>query len=123
MKTISTTNAPKVVGPYSQAVTYSNLLFLSGQGGIDPVSGKVVEGVEAQAECTIKNIGAVLREAGSDFDKVLKATCFLTEMADFRTFNTVYERYFTKKPARSCIAVKELPLGILCEIEVIAYKE
>jgi 2-iminobutanoate/2-iminopropanoate deaminase len=121
MEKIHTPTAPQAIGPYSQAVAIGNLLFLSGQGGINPINGTVGDGVEAQTEQAIKNIGAILDEAGSDLTKVIKTTCFLTDMGDFKIFNEVYGKYFTEKPARSCVAVKELPLGILCEIEAIAY--
>lgn len=120
MKHIHTESAPKAIGPYSQAVETASLLFVSGQGGIDPETGKAVTGLEAQAELTMQNIGAILRAAGSGYDKAVKTTCFLADMSDFAVFNTVYERYFTGKPARSCVAVKQLPLGLLCEVEVIA---
>ncbi|HMM19445.1 MAG TPA: RidA family protein [Selenomonadales bacterium] len=123
MEKIYTTAAPQAIGPYSQAVAIGNLLFISGQGGINPSNGTVVDGLEAQTEQAIKNIGAILDEAGSDLTKVIKTTCFLTDMRDFKIFNEVYEKYFTEKPARSCVAVKELPLSILCEIEAIASLE
>lgn len=120
MKRIHTECAPKAIGPYSQAVAAASLLFISGQGGIDPETGKVAAGLEAQAELTMRNIGAILTAAGSGYDKVVKTTCFLADMSYFAAFNAIYGRYFTGKPARSCVAVRELPLGLLCEVEVIA---
>jgi len=120
MKVISTSNAPKAVGPYSQAIKANGFLFLSGQGGIDPADGQVLAGLEAQAEQTMKNIAAVLAEAGVEFTDVVKTTCFLADMNDFAAFNAIYQRYFTGKPARSCVAIKELPLGFRCEVEVVA---
>lgn len=120
MKRIQTDSAPKAIGPYSQGVTAAPFLFISGQGGIDPETGKVTAGLESQAELTMKNIGAILAASGSGYDKVVKTTCFLTDMADFAVFNAVYEKYFTGNPARSCVAVRQLPLGLLCEVEVIA---
>ncbi len=120
MEVISTSNAPKAVGPYSQAIKANGFLFLSGQGGIDPADGRVLSGLEAQAEQTMKNIAAILAEAGVQFTDVVKTTCFLADMNDFAAFNAIYQRYFTGKPARSCIAVKDLPLGFRCEVEVVA---
>ena len=120
MEVISTSNAPKAVGPYSQAIKANGFLFLSGQGGIDPADGRVLAGLEAQAEQTMKNIAAILAEAGVQFTDVVKTTCFQADMNDFAAFNAIYQRYFTGKPARSCIAVKDLPLGFRCEVEVVA---
>lgn len=120
MKIVHTEQAPQAIGPYSQAVVTASLLFISGQGGIDPETGKVAAGLEAQAELTMRNIGAILTAAGSGYDKVVKTTCFLADMSDFAAFNAIYARYFVGKPARSCVAVKQLPLGLLCEVEVIA---
>lgn len=121
MKIISTDKAPAAIGPYSQAVTVGELLFTSGQIPIDPESGSVLaEGIVAQAEQVMKNIGAILAAAGSSFEKAVKTTCFLADMQDFSAFNEVYGKYFTSKPARSCVAVKSLPKGVLCEVEVIA---
>ena len=120
MEVISTSNAPKAVGPYSQAIKANGFLFLSGQGGIDPADGRVLVGLDAQAEQTMKNIAAILAEAGVQFTDVVKTTCFLADMNDFAAFNAIYQRYFTGKPARSCIAVKDLPLGFRCEVEVVA---
>lgn len=121
MQKIHTDNAPAAIGPYCQAVKAGGLLFTSGQVPIDPESGAVVAGsVEAQTERVCKNLAAVLAEAGTSFERTVKTTCFLADMADFSAFNTVYAKYFTGKPARSCVAVKALPKGVLCEIEAIA---
>ena len=121
MKTIQTSNAPAAIGPYSQAKVVNGFVFASGQIPLNPATGEV-EGttIEAQAEQVMKNVGAILKEAGVGFENVVKTTCFLAEMADFAAFNSVYEKYFTGKPARSCVAVKDLPKGVLCEVEVIA---
>ena len=114
MKTIHTDKAPAAVGPYSQAKVAGGFLFASGQVAINPATGSVVEGgIEAQTE-------QVLAEAGSDFSKVIKTTCFLADINDFKPFNEVYAKYFTSKPARSCVAVKDLPLGVAVEVEIIA---
>ena len=122
MKKIATDKAPAAIGPYSQAIIVDKLLFASGQIPINPASGEVeAEGIEAQITQVMKNIGAVLEEAGIDYTKVVKTTCFLADMADFAAFNKVYEQYFTEKPARSCVAVKQLPKNVLCEVEVIGY--
>lgn len=120
MKVVFSENAPKALGPYSQAMVTGNLLFISGQGGIDPATGKLVEGIEAQTKQAIANIKAILTEAGIGFENVVKTTCFLHEMSDFAAFNAIYGEAFISKPARSCVAVKELPANFLCEIEVIA---
>ena len=121
MKTISTPNAPAAIGPYSQAKATDSLLFVSGQIPVDPATGAVAgDTIETQAEQSMKNVGAILEAAGSSYEKVLKTTCFLADMADFAAFNAVYEKYFTGKPARSCVAVRELPKGLLCEVEAIA---
>jgi 2-iminobutanoate/2-iminopropanoate deaminase len=118
---IATDKAPAAVGPYSQAVRVGNLVFTSGQIPINPESGSIeAEGIEAQTEQVMKNLGAVLECAGSGFDKAVKTTCFLSDIADFAAFNEVYAKYFTEKPARSCVAVKALPKGALVEVEVIA---
>ena len=118
---IYTKNAPDAIGPYSQAVKCGNLVFTSGQIAINPASGAVeAQTIEGQTEQICKNIGAILEAAGTSFDKVVKTTCFIADMADFAAFNEVYSRYFTEKPARSCVAVKSLPKGVLCEVEVIA---
>lgn len=124
MKTISTKNAPAAIGPYSQAKVVGNFVFASGQIPIDPATGEIAgDTIETQAEQSCKNVGAILEEAGIGFDNVVKTTCFLAEMADFAAFNAVYEKYFTSKPARSCVAVKELPKNVLCEVEAIAVIE
>ena len=121
MKKISTEKAPAAIGPYSQAIVVGNLVFTSGQIPINPETSLVeAEGIEAQAEQVMKNLGAVLEAAGSSYERAVKTTCFLADMADFAAFNEVYGRYFTEKPARSCVAVKALPKGVLCEVEVIA---
>ena len=121
MKIIETKKAPAAVGPYSQAVEINGLLYASGQVAIDPAAGKITAtDIEGQAEQCCKNVGAILSAAGMDFSNVVKTTCFLADIADFKKFNAVYEKYFVSKPARSCVAVKDLPLGALCEIEVIA---
>ncbi|WP_370851085.1 Rid family detoxifying hydrolase [Megasphaera sp.] len=120
MKTITCQNAPKAIGPYSQAIAANGMLYISGTAGVDPATGKLQEGIEAQTEQVIKNIAAILKEAGTDFSKVVKTTCFLYDMKDFAAFNGIYEKAFISKPARSCVAVKELPAHFLCEIEVIA---
>lgn len=121
MEIISTEKAPAAIGPYSQGMKTSELLFTSGQIPIDPVTGEVVEAeITIQAVQSIENVGAVLAAGGSCFEKVVKTTCFLADMKDFAAFNEVYARYFTTNPARSCVAVKTLPKGVLCEVEVIA---
>lgn len=120
MEKIHTDFAPAALGPYSQAVKANGFVFLSGQGGINPETGKLVEGLEAQTLQAIKNIEAVLKAAGTDFTKVVKTTCFLANMSDFAAFNKIYADYFVSKPARSCVAAKELPANFLVEIEVIA---
>ena len=121
MKKIYTDKAPAALGPYSQAVVTGNLAFLSGQIAINPVEGNIVATtVSEQAEQCCRNVKAVLAEIGTDIESVVKTTCFLADIADFQAFNEVYGKYFTGKPARSCVAVKDLPAGALCEIEVIA---
>ncbi|OUN39643.1 regulator [Faecalibacterium sp. An77] len=122
MTVIATQNAPGAIGPYSQGFITGNLIITSGQLPVDPASGVMPEGIAAQAQQSCKNVGAILEAAGSGLDKVVKTTCFLAHMEDFAAFNEVYARYFTSKPARSCVAVKELPKGALCEIEAIAEK-
>lgn len=118
---ISTPAAPAAIGPYSQAIQAGDLLLLSGTMPIDPATGALAEPkIEAQAEQVMKNIGAVLEAAGYTFADAVKTTCFLTDMGDFAAFNEIYARYFTGKPARSCVAVKALPKGALVEVEVIA---
>ncbi|MSS63895.1 RidA family protein [Velocimicrobium porci] len=120
-KVIATTKAPGAIGPYSQAIVANNMLFTSGQIPIDPATGNVVEGdVIAQAEQVCKNLQAVLEEAGTNFENVVKTTCFLADMGDFAAFNEVYAKYFVSKPARSCVAVKTLPKNVLCEVELTA---
>lgn len=121
MKTIHTDKAPAAVGPYSQAKIAGGFLFASGQVPINPETATVIEGgIEAQTEQVCKNIKAVLTEAGTDFSKVVKTTCFLADINDFKAFNEVYANYFISKPARSCVAVKDLPLGVSVEVEIIA---
>lgn len=120
MKKIETALAPGVIGPYSQAFTVNGFVFTSGQIPADPADGSVPEGIAAQAAQSCKNVGAILEAAGTSFDHVVKTTCFLADMGDFAAFNEVYAEYFTSKPARSCVVVKALPKGVLCEIEAIA---
>lgn len=120
MKSINANNAPKAIGPYSHGYIAGNLVFTSGQLGVDPISGDLKEGIEGQTEQAILNLIEVLKAGNTDIDKVVKTTCFLAEIADFAKFNEVYAKYFTSKPARSCFAVKDLPKGALCEIEAIA---
>jgi reactive intermediate/imine deaminase len=120
MKVIDTKNAPGAIGPYSQAFVTNGFVITSGQLPVDPVTGSMPETIEAQAAQSCKNVGAILEAAGSGFEKVVKTTCFLADIADFAAFNAVYAEYFVSKPARSCFAVKDLPKGALCEIEVIA---
>ncbi len=122
MQIISTTNAPAAIGPYSQGYEVNGLVYTSGQIPVNPADGSVPDGIAAQAEQSCKNVGAVLAAAGAGFENVFKTTCFLADMADFAAFNEVYARYFVSKPARSCVAVKALPKGVLCEIEAIAAK-
>ena len=109
MKVVSTSNAPAAIGPYSQAIDLGNMVFVSGQIPVDPATGAVAEGIAAQADQSCRNVGAILEAAGVGFDKVVKTTCFLADIADFAAFNEVYAKYFTSKPARSCVAVKDLP--------------
>lgn len=122
MIAISTDRAPAAIGPYSQGVEANGFVFTSGQIPVEPESGSVPEGISDQAEQSCRNVGAVLSAAGVGFENVIKTTCFLADMGDFAAFNAVYERYFLSKPARSCVAVKDLPKGVLCEIEAIAVK-
>lgn len=121
LKKVATDKAPAAIGPYSQGIIVGNLLFASGQIAINPATGEI-EGTDivAQTEQVMKNIGALLEAAGTDFSKVAKTTCFLADMDHFAIFNEIYGRYFTEKPARSCVAVKTLPKNVLCEVEVIA---
>lgn len=122
MKVISTTKAPAAIGPYSQGMEVDGLVFSSGQIPVNPETGEVPEGIEAQARQSCKNVGEVLKAAGIGYENVIKTTCFLADMADFGAFNQVYEEFFVSKPARSCVAVKELPKGVLCEVEAIGVK-
>ncbi len=118
---ISTDKAPMAIGPYSQAISIGNMIFTSGQIPIDPTTGNIeAEGIAAQTEQVMKNLGEVLSAAGSSYEKAIKTTCFLADISDFAAFNEVYAKYFTEKPARSCVAVKDLPKGALVEVEVIA---
>ena len=122
IKKVATDKAPAAIGPYSQAVIAGKMLYASGQIPINPETGNVeAEGIEAQTEQVMKNIGAVLAAGDCSYKDVVKTTCFLADMADFAAFNGVYERYFSHKPARSCVAVKQLPKDVLCEVEVIGY--
>jgi reactive intermediate/imine deaminase len=123
MKAIETKNAPAAIGPYSQGFAVGNLAFFSGQIPVDPATGEMPEGIEAQAEQSCKNVMALLEAAGLKAENVVKTTCFLADIADFAAFNAVYAKYFTGRPARSCVAVKDLPKGALCEIEAIAEAE
>ncbi len=124
-KEIKTNEAPAAIGPYSQAVATGNFLFASGQIPVDPATGNVPDGIEAQAEQSCKNVGAILKANGMDYSNVVKTTCFLANMSDFAKFNEVYAKYFNSaiKPARSCVAVKDIPKGVLCEVEILAVKE
>lgn len=123
METIHTPSAPAAIGPYSQGKIAGNLVFLSGQIPLDPLTGSIAgSGIAQQTEQVIRNIGALLEAAGSSFDKVIKATCFLADMGDFAEFNQVYAAHFISAPARSCVAVKALPKGALVEIELIALR-
>ena len=122
MNVIATDKAPGAIGPYSQAYEVNGFVYTSGQIPVNPATGEVAEGIAAQAEQSCKNVGAILEAAGTGFDKVSKTTCFLANMEDFAAFNEVYAKYFTSKPARSCVAAKALPKGVLCEIEAIAVK-
>lgn len=118
---VYTKNAPDAIGPYSQAIKAGGFVFTSGQIAINPLSGNVeATSIEEQTKQVMENLGAVLNEAGSSFEKAVKTTCFLKNMSDFATFNAIYGEYFTSKPARSCVAVKELPKDVLVEVEVIA---
>lgn len=122
MNVLETKKAPGAIGPYSQGFEVNGVVYTSGQIPVDPKNGEVPEGIAAQAEQSCKNVGAILEAAGSGFERVFKTTCFLADMGDFAAFNEVYARYFVSKPARSCVAVKALPKGVLCEIEAIAVK-
>ena len=132
MKVVYTEKAPAAIGPYSQAMILNGVLFTSGQIPVNPATGELIDKVpnisleingdtiETQAEQVMKNLGEVLKEAGSSFEKAVKTTCFLADMGDFAKFNEVYAKYFVNKPARSCVAVKTLPKNVLCEVELIA---
>lgn len=120
MKLIETNEAPAAIGPYSQGWSSGGFVFTSGQIPVDPSTSAAPDGIRAQAEQSCKNVGAILAASGTGLDRVVKTTCFLADMADFAAFNEVYARYFTGKPSRSCVAVKDLPKGLLCEIEAIA---
>lgn len=120
MKKIETSAAPSAIGPYSQGFVVNGFVFTSGQIPVNPATGDMPEGIAAQAEQSCLNVKAILEAAGTSLEKVIKTTCFLADMGDFAAFNEVYARYFTEKPARSCVAVKQLPKGALCEIEAIA---
>lgn len=120
MKVIATEKAPGAIGPYSQGFITNGFVYTSGQIPVNPADGTIPEGIAAQAEQSCKNVGVILEAGGSSFEKVVKTTCFLAEIADFAAFNEVYAKFFTSKPARSCVAVKDLPKGVLCEIEAIA---
>ena len=122
MKILETSQAPGAIGPYSQGYEANGFVFTSGLIPVDPATGAIPQGIAAQAEQSCKNVGAILAAAGAGYDQVVKTTCFLADMGDFAAFNEVYAKYFTSKPARSCVAVKELPKGVLCEIEAIAVK-
>ena len=121
LKKVETTKAPAAIGPYAQGIVANGMLFASGQIPIIPETGAIAQGdITVQARQVMLNVGEILKAAGTDFDHVVKTTCFLADMADFAAFNGIYEQYFTGKPARSCVAVKELPKSVLCEVEVIA---
>ena len=120
MNVIATEKAPGAIGPYSQGFVTNGFVYTSGQIPVNPADGTIPAGIAAQAEQSCKNVGAILEAGGSSFEKVVKTTCFLADIADFAAFNEVYSKFFTSKPARSCVAVKDLPKGVLCEIEAIA---
>lgn len=123
LKVTKTEKAPAAIGPYSQAISFGDLLFASGQIPLDPQTGEVVGiNIKEQATQVMKNISAILEANNIDFTNVIKTTCFITDMSDFANFNEVYAKYFISNPARSCVAVKELPKSVLCEVEIIAYK-
>lgn len=124
LKKVSTDKAPAAIGPYSQGIIANGFLFASGQIPINPATGEIEgEEISAQADLVMKNIGELLLAAGTSYENVVKTSCFLADMNDFAAFNAVYEKYFTGKPARSCVAVKQLPKSVLCEVEVIAVVE
>lgn len=120
MKVIATEKAPGAIGPYSQGFVTNGFVYTSGQIPVNPADGTIPAGIADQAQQSCKNVGAILEAGGSSFEKVVKTTCFLADIADFAAFNEVYAKFFTSKPARSCVAVKDLPKGVLCEIEAIA---
>ena len=121
MKTVETQNAPAAIGPYSQAKIFNNLVFTSGQIPVNPATGAIeANDIEGQTEQVCKNVAAVLEAAGTSIDKVIKTVCFLANIADFAAFNAVYAKHFTSAPARSCVAVKDIPKGCLVEVEAIA---
>ena len=120
MNVIATEKAPGAIGPYSQGFVTNGFVYTSGQIPVNPADGTIPAGIAAQAEQSCKNVGAILEAGGSSFEKVVKTTCFLADIADFAAFNEVYAKFFASKPARSCVAVKDLPKGVLCEIEAIA---
>ena len=121
MKVVYTDKAPAAIGPYSQAIILNDILFTSGQIPVDPATGELAgDTIQIQAEQVMKNLDAVLKEAGTSFENAVKTTCFLADMGDFAQFNEIYAKYFVNKPARSCVAVKTLPMNVLCEVEVIA---
>ena len=120
MEKVTTSNAPAAIGPYSQAMKVGNLVFCSGQIPVNPATGNIPETIAEQAEQSCKNIKGLVEAAGSSMDKVVKTTCFLSDINDFAAFNEVYAKYFTSNPARSCVAVKDIPKGVKCEIEAIA---
>lgn len=122
MKAIATTKAPAAIGPYSQGMEVNGFVFSSGQIPVNPETGEIPEGIEAQARQSCVNVGEILKAAGIGYEQVIKTTCFLANMADFGVFNQVYEEFFVSRPARSCVAVKELPKGVLCEVEAVAVK-
>lgn len=120
---ISTESAPAAIGPYSQAIMANDMLYASGQIPVDPATGEIAgDSIETQAEQVMKNVGAILQAADMTYENVVKTTCFIADMNDFAAFNEIYEKYFTSNPARSCVAVKEIPKKVLCEVEVIAVK-
>ena len=123
MKKIETNAAPAAIGPYSQGYVVNGFVFTSGQIPVDPATGDIAKGITAQAEQSCKNVCAILEAAGTCADKVVKTTCFLADMNDFAAFNEVYDKYFTMRPARSCVAVTTLPKNVLCEVEAIAVVE
>lgn len=122
MEIITTSKAPGAIGPYSQGYVAGGFVYTSGQIPVEPETGNIPQGIAAQAEQSCRNVGAILEAAGIGFENVIKTTCFLADMGDFAAFNEVYARFFVSKPARSCVAVKDLPKGVLCEIEAIAVK-